>query len=318
VSNRDTLTVEQEAASSVQQVYGAAPSSMSSPLSAPVPEREDSVFRAVRYAVDALLILSILLAAYSAIWEFSTRRYLQGFSDAIIPAASSTENKVDAILNWMSIGPRRADAGYIELAPDRDPTDTLNRASLLKVCGSATNAFINLATSGGMRARRLLLLDSRRITKHVVAEVLIDGRWVIVDPAFRALLRGPDGRLLTQHDLTDPAIFSAATGSILGYDPTYTYGNTAHIHLARLGFIGNPLRAVLDRILPGWEDSPTVSLLLERESLATTAAAIFLVFFLVLARLVLRWYGRRYYLLDPSQLQVRFRRAHRAFAETAK
>ena len=32
-----------------------------------------------------------------------------------------------------------------------------------------------------------------RTAKHVVAEVLIDGRWVIADPAYRVLLRDAKG-----------------------------------------------------------------------------------------------------------------------------
>jgi hypothetical protein len=117
----------------------------------------------------------VLLALLSLGWELSTRWYLQGFSDAIIPKSSSSQAKIQAILGWMANGPAREDL-YGEPVSDRDPVDTLNYASLLKVCGTATNAFINLADSGGLSARRLLLLDSRGPTVHVVAEVHVDGR----------------------------------------------------------------------------------------------------------------------------------------------
>ena len=94
---------------------------------------------------------------------------------------------------------------------DRNPIDTLNFQALLQVCGTATNAFENLAVSGGLRARRLLLLDSSLRTKHVDAEVLVNGRWMVVDPAFRVILRSPDGQALTRYELAIPAAFSAAT-----------------------------------------------------------------------------------------------------------
>src|SRR5215469_16931195 len=73
--------------------------------------------------------------------------------------------------------------------------------ALLQVCGTATNAFENLAVSGGLAARRLLLLDSSSRTKHVDAEVLVNGRWIVVDPAFRVILRSPDGQTLTRDEL---------------------------------------------------------------------------------------------------------------------
>jgi hypothetical protein len=287
------------------------------PLQEEQPTRRHLVFRAVWYAENLLLILSVLLAAYSAAWEYSTRRYLKGFSDAIVPESSSAQEKVEAILNWMVHGPVRQEAGQELSTPDRDPTHTLNYASLLQVCGSATNAFINLADSTGLSARRLLLLDSRQLTKHVVAEVRIDGRWIVVDPAFRLMLRGAGGRLLTRKELADPAVFSAVTQGIPNYSPDYTYDRTAHIRMARIRFVGLPLRHVLGRLLPQWEDSTALSLLLERESLATMILAILLVSFLALLRVVLRWYGENRLQLRPMHFREQFRRACYAFLDTA-
>lgn len=276
-----------------------------------------TLFRTIWYAGNILLILAILLAAYSAVWEYSTRKYLKGFSDAVVPFSSSAEAKVEAILHWMSEGPARQQADPDLSLPDRDPTDTLNYTSLLQVCGSATNAFINLADSAGLAARRLLLLDSRRIAKHVVAEVLIDGRWIVVDPAFRTVLRGRDGGLLTREQLSDPVVFSAATRDIQGYDPIYTYERTAHVRISRFHFAGLPLRGILDHLLPGWEDSTAISLLMERESLATMVAALIVVFLLGLLRVGLRWYGERHLGVRSVRVRQQIRRAFHAFVDTA-
>ena len=71
----------------------------------------------------------------------------------------------------------------------------------------------NLSRSAGLSARRLLLLTPERTTKHVVAEVLVDGRWIIVDPTYRTILRDAQGHTLTRKDLQNPAIFAQATGS---------------------------------------------------------------------------------------------------------
>lgn len=274
-------------------------------------------FGIVWYIVNILLILAIILVAYSAVWEYSTRRYLKGFSDAIVPASSSNEEKIEAILRWMSHGPGRIEVSSATISPGRDPIDTLNYASLLRVCGSATNAFINLVDSTGLEARRLLLLDSRQMTKHVVAEVLIDGRWIVVDPAFRLILRGNDGGFLTREELADPAVLSAATKDINGYRFDYTFDRTAHVRMARLTFVGRPLRSVLDRLLPRWQDSMTFSLLLERESLTTVVLAIVLFLLFGSLRVALRWYGEKHLGVRPIRIREQFLRACHAFLESA-
>jgi hypothetical protein len=273
-------------------------------------------FGLVWYGVNILLILAILLVAYSAVWEYSTRRYLKGFSDAIVPASSSNEEKIEAILRWMSHGPGRIEVSSATIPPGRDPIDTLNYASLLRVCGSATNAFINLADSTGLEARRLLLLDSRQMTKHVVAEVLIEGHWIVVDPAFRLILRGNDGSFLTRAELADPPVLSAATKDIRGYRTDYTFDRTAHVRMARLTFVGRPLRVVLDRFLPGWQDSMALSLLLERESLTAAVLAIILVALFGSLRVALRWYGEKHLGVRPIRIREQFQRACHAFLET--
>ena len=273
-----------------------------------------TLFRTVWLATNVLLLLAILAAAYSSIWEYSTRRYVKGFSDAVTPASGTPEEKIEAILYWMSDGPARR-----ESAPDgsvRDPIETLNYASLLKVCGSATNAFINLADSAGLPSRRLLLLDSHRLTMHVVAEVHIGGRWIVVDPAFRTVLRDSAGRTVTRKQLSDRSVFLAATSGISGYDSSYTYDRTVHVRMARLGRAGYYLRLVFNHIAPGWENSMTTSLLLERESLAAMMAAIFSMMMLVLVRIFLRWYGTRRLGIHQPQLRARMLRACGAFFDS--
>jgi hypothetical protein len=279
--------------------------------------RKHKVFLTAWYAINFILIVSILAAMYSIVWEFSTRRYLRGFSDAIIPATAAPEEKIAAIIDWMAHGPSRQTAGPDLSSPDRDPTDTLNYNSLLRICGTATNAFINLADSGGLAARRLLLMDSNHTTKHVVAEVFIDGRWIIVDPAFRTIPHGSDGKLLTSNDLADPAVFSAAMRNVQGYSTIYTYDRTAHVRISRLRFVGLPLRKALDVLLPGWEDSTTMSLLLERSSLAAMVFALVMVFFLSLLRVLARWYGEKRMGFHSIRIREQVRRACVAFLDTA-
>src|SRR5580658_112147 len=208
----------------------------------PQKNRSHPVFRFVWYSVGILLIFAMCAAIYSLGWEYSTRRYLKGFSDAIVPATAPGDEKIQAVLSWMAHGPARLPYGPSPTVPDRDPTDTLNYDALLQVCGTATNAFINLTDTGRLSVRRLLLVDSQMMTKHVVAEVLVDGRWIIVDPAYRLVLRDAKGNALTREDLTDPKIFAEATQNIPVYDPTYTFDHTIHVRIGRVHLLGLPMR----------------------------------------------------------------------------
>jgi hypothetical protein len=311
------LTSEQSSAMVEQRSSPAPGSSANPPAHAASAAHGHRFLRTVWYAADALLLLSFLLVGYGAAWEYSTQRYLQGFSDAIISPMASSEEKVEAILNWMGHGPARLDAGAASSLDSRDPIDSLNYRSLLEVCGSATNAFINLANSAGMESRRLLLLDSRRMAKHVVAEVLVDGPWIVVDPGFHVIWRGADGKPLTRAELADPVVFSAATRSVPRYLPEYTFDRTAHIRMSRVYGTGTALRSFLNRRLPGWEDSKTLSLLLERRSLSTLWGAIFLVVWFALLRAALRWYGERRPGLRAIRLRAQFLRAAYAFMHFA-
>ncbi len=173
----------------------------------------------------------------------------------------------------------------------RDPENTLNYRQLLAVCGTATNAFLNLSRSAGLDARRLLLLTPEHNTKHVVAEVFIDGRWIIVDPTYRVILRDAQGRMLTRKDLQDPAIFAQATGNLPNYLPIYDYQNFAHVRIARLPLGAFGLHGLLRRIYPSWDEALDWSLLLERESFFFMFVSLISLIFFFLVRVLLAWYA---------------------------
>lgn len=290
---------------------------MASTVATAHPQSTHLLFNVLWYTTNTLVVLSVLAALYCGVWEYSTRRYLKGFSDAVIPESSTPQEKVQAILDWMAYGPKRQDAILPTDSPDRDPTDTLNYAALLKVCGTATNAFINLADSGGLSARRLLLLDSRQMTKHVVAEVLIDGRWIVVDPSFRHILRDANGGLVTREQLVDPLVFKDAIKDMASYDPDYTFDRTAHVRIARLRDLGMPLMSILNHVAPSWEGSVELSLILERESLAAVIAALAFALVFALIRVGLRWYGEERLGIRPIRIRQQARRALHVFFDVA-
>jgi hypothetical protein len=266
--------------------------------------------------VNILLLGSLVVLAYGMFWEYSTRSYLKGFSDALVPSEASPEQKVQSIPVWMGHGAVRARFGEVEGFAQRDPENTLNYAHLLQVCGTATNAFVNLAISSDLRARRLLLVDGNDNAKHVVAEVLLDGRWAVVDPPYRVLYRDSRGGFLTKEQLRDPATFREATATIPNYLPSYTYDRVLTVRTRRIPLIGPYLRPALNAIFPGWQEDFDWTLLVERESFALAAAGGVLVFLLVSLRSILGWYGSRRLGIARRGLRARLLQASNAFVRT--
>lgn len=244
------------------------------------------------WVVNLVVVGSLAMLVYGLSWELSMRRYLEGFSDAVVPLAASPEEKLEAILAWMDNGPQRRREGEAEVSA-RDPHDSLNLHGQLEVCGTATNALVNLAASSGLEARRLLLLDEKRRAKHVSAEVRLGDRWVVVDPLFRAVLRDAAGRPVTKEQLRDPEVFREVTSRIPGYPLAYSFERTAHVRLSRIPLLGRPLHHLLDRIVPGWDAARFWSLLLERKSFAFTLAFALVFLASLAARFVLRLSGER-------------------------
>ena len=275
-----------------------------------------TAFRAAWWAVNLLLAASLVCIAYAATREWSVRQYLHGFSDAVVSASEPPEQKIEAILNWMRAGPSRTEAAKPDDLSPRNPENTLNYRQLLLVCGSATNAFLNLSRSAGLESRRLLLLTPDHRAKHVVAEVLVEGRWIVVDPSFRIVMRDGSGRALTRKDLQDIQKLREATVSALNYPAEYSYDRYAHVRLARLPLDGFHLRKLLESTLPGWDETLDWSLFLERESyfafVITTASA----FLLLTSRLLLAWYADRRLVVPRFHFRQHLLRATSAFLTT--
>src|SRR5580704_10446068 len=192
-----------------------------------LPTKKHLIFRVIWRGVNLLLVAAMVSSIYAGVREYSVRRYLDGFSDAIVPNSLPEEQRLNAILGWMRTEPSRAVSANPDELSKRDPEMTLTYSQLLNVCGTATNAFLNLARSSDLRARRLLLLTPDNNTKHVVAEVLIGERWIIVDPTYRVVLKDTKGHFLTRKDLQDPAIFEQAAGAIPDYPRIYNYDHFA-------------------------------------------------------------------------------------------
>jgi hypothetical protein len=282
-----------------------------------LPKPRHPIFRAVWWGANLLLAIAFIAVLSSGLREFSLRYYLDGFSDAIAPGVLTAEPKVQALLDWMRAEPSRAVRSDPGALSGRDPHVNLNYPQLLRMCGTATNAFLNLAREDDLVVRRLLLLGPDGNTRHVVAEVLLDGRWIVVDPTYHVLMRDARGRLLTRRELQDPAIFEQAVGSVPDYPLRYNYEHTAHVRLERVPLLAMlRLRKVLDTVYPGWEEAADWSLLLERQSFSYLALASTATVFLLFLRFLLGRYADSRLRIPRFHLRDSVLRARVAFFST--
>jgi hypothetical protein len=147
----------------------------------------------------------------------------------------------------------------------------------------------------------------------VVAEVQFDGRWVVVDPAFRVLFRDAQGQVLTKEQLRNPIVFREATQIVPNYPQSYTYEATSQINLSRIPVIGKRLRPILDRMLPRWEDQFDWTSILERESYAVVVIALLGLLCSVGLRFLFSWYGDRHFGVWRVRLREGLRNAAAAW-----
>jgi len=229
-------------------------------------ERYHYLLVLARYLSRVLVVVAMASLVYGLAWSYATRRYLEGFADAIVPLNGTPEQKSEALLDWLRHAPERR-GRLADQANPRDPVGVVQNARLLKVCGSASNAFINLAEAVGLKTRRLLLLNASGGSKHVVVEVEWGDRWAVVDPSFRAVFRDGSGRPLTKEELHNPETYQDAISRIPDYNPEYTFERTVHLHLTRIPVMGTFLRRALDFLFPRWEEMANWGYLPEHPSL---------------------------------------------------
>lgn len=275
-----------------------------------------SLFRPSWILVNALLVVALMGTLWFGVEEFHVRHYLKGFSTAIVPMEVEPQQKVEIILAWMSKGPRPPVTEGAAVLTKRELQDSLNYRDLMAVCGDSTNAFLYLSRSAGVETRRLLLLSPEGTTKHVVAEVYLNGRWVIVDPAYGVLMKDLRGNLLTRKDLQNPKLLQEATSSLQDYRPEYTYENCAHVQPAVLPFHGAGLHWLADWFFPYHEPSSDWSLLLERRSFLYLSISACSLLLLSLVRSMLAWVADHYLHIPRFHLLANLRHAAISFFRT--
>jgi hypothetical protein len=242
--------------------------------------------------VRAVILFSLLLFCWGLARECYVRWFLDGFLTGVVPLEGTPQQKVEAVLDWMGHYPgRRASEPPAPSDSYRDPVADLGHAELLGSCGTSATVLLAAADRLGMKSRRLLLVDENYHNVHVATELLIDGRWVVADAYYRTFLKDPRGRLLSKEELRIPQVFREATSSIPGYEPAYKYDRVVHINAGRVPVLGGYLRRALDSLRPGWDESPVLSQMASRSSLAQVVLSSLLLIFSLGVRLLLNWYG---------------------------
>jgi len=143
--------------------------------------------------------------------------------------------------------------------------------------------------------------------------VLLDGRWIIVDPTYRVMLKDAQGNLLTRKDLQNPAEFLEATSQIPKYLPEYNYENYAHVRLAAVPLHGFNIREQIDRFFPGWDEYLDWSLLLERRSFLFFFLSVNALVCLLILRVILGVLADRHFRVLRFRLRHNLSRAIAAF-----
>jgi len=112
------------------------------------------------------------------------------------------------------------------------------------VCGSATNAFLNLTRSAGVESRRSCWL-THSAPRNTVAEVYIDDAGSLLTQPTARLSRMLTAICFTRRNLQNPAFFARPPADPR-YIPDYSYESYAHVRLAALPLHGFHIRWVLD------------------------------------------------------------------------
>lgn len=261
------------------------------------------IFRTLALVTDGIVLLSVVALLYGAVWNYATAQYVAGFADSIAAVNGSAHQKCEALLKWVA---RTAPVSRVYLyAAHRSPFKILPENHGPYDCGSYTNMFVKLATASGMRSRRLLLLDAFGETKHVLAEVWLDNRWVVTDPTSGAFFVAPNGQLLTKDDLRNASTFRSAISHIQGYPVDDDFSHATHIRLERVPYFGHQLRRALDRLHPGWDDAADWGYLPDHPPLWPILAAMVLLPFGTAARILFDRYERKMLRLARGPLHQR-------------
>jgi hypothetical protein len=201
---------------------------------------------------EQIFLILALLASFAALWQWllfvEDNSFLDGICSALGVRDLGPEARAVRLYRWTST--------YDDHIPPSEPAarpgpyDSLtlrsivdHRAYYSADCGLKARLLVALATRAGLKGRELRLCDSSHITRHVVCEVQISGRWVVFDPTIGLDFRRRDGRPATAAELRDPALLAANVIRAPQYNAhRWRFDHAERLHFEKLPLLGGLIR----------------------------------------------------------------------------
>jgi len=276
--------------------------------------RPQSLFRPIWWSCNLLLVLALAATFYAGVWEYSVRQYLKGVSTAIIPNSASQQQKLEIILARMSAKPALPAQEPGELNSLADLLENLKDEGLFEISDTNLDYFLNLSWSAGLQSRPLYLLSKENQITRSVAEVRLEGRWIIVDPDLHAIMKDAKGNLLSRNDLQHPETSAMGpTNSLSGYLPERPYAKVTNLRIAASPHFESSLWNRLEKFLSKSEEYLHWSPPFERRSFLYLFSSIGSLLCLLSVRAVLAWMADHYLGIPRFHLLANLRHAAISF-----
>jgi hypothetical protein len=124
-----------------------------------------------------------------------------------------------------------------------------HRAYFRANCGSKAWLLAILARHAGLQARELRLCDAHHLARHVVCEILVGNRWVVLDPTVDLDFRRRDGQLATADELRDPVLLAINARRAEYYDrQLWQFTHAERLHFEKVPLVGGLLRRLASRL----------------------------------------------------------------------
>jgi hypothetical protein len=146
---------------------------------------------------------SVLLDVYDTL---AGVRLFRATAARLVAGRDGNMSRLSALMEWTYENVRPSYA-----APSRVVFDDAYRIAKrgFGYCDQSAHVFATLATYAGYRSRLWFLRGADGVSHHSVAQVDLDGRWVIVDPWVGLIPTNNDGTFLTVDDVAaNPALIN--------------------------------------------------------------------------------------------------------------
>ena len=231
---------------------------------------------------ESILLAVMLVAGLASLGQLvlfaEDNSFLDGICAALGTHDLAPEPRAMRLFRWAStydddVPP--TDPAAASMARDlRTPRTIVEHPAYFRAdCGSKARLLAALAGRAGLKARELRLCDSTHITRHVVCEVWLGGRWAVFDPTIGLDFRRRDGRLATAAELRDRALLAANAARAPRYDPRrWRFDHAERLHFEKLPLLGGLLRRLAPRLTGRPAEELALPIVFDRPRLITASS----------------------------------------------